>query len=70
MRLQIFKQVVRHLGIEVVTGITAVNTVVAILIDVHIKLFPGLHQGLSLIEALHEMDIVVGRAMHQEQLAL
>ena len=70
MRLQIFKQVVRHLGIEVVTGISPVNAVIAILIDVHIKLFPGLHQGLSIIEALHEVDIVVGRAMHQEQLAL
>ena len=70
MRLQIFKQVVRHLRVKVVTGITAVNTVVAILIDVHIKLFPSLHQGLSIIEALHEVDIVVGRAMHQEQLAL
>ena len=70
MRLQIFKQVVRHLGIEVVTGITSVNTVVTILINVHIKLFPGLHQGFSIIEALHEMNIVISRAMYQKQLAL
>ena len=51
-------------------GVATRYAVVAILIDMHVKLYAGLYQRLGILKRLHEMHVVVGRSVNQEKLAL
>ena len=43
---------------------------VAVRVDVHIKLLVGLYQGFAVFAGIAEVNIVIGSTMHQEQLTV
>ena len=64
LSLQVIEQIVRHLRIEMIPGIATEDTMVPILIDVHIELLVRLHQRLGVRQGLHEVDVIIGSPMH------
>ena len=53
-----------------IAGVSTVNTMITIFVNLHFKLFTGLYQALSIIHCLLEMHIIIGCAMNQQQLPL
>ena len=53
-----------------VAGVATRYAVVAILIDMHVKLYAGLNQRLGILKRLHEMHVVVGRSVNEQHVAV
>jgi hypothetical protein len=53
-----------------IAGVSTVDTMITVFVNLHFKLFTGLYQALSIIHCLLEMHIIVGCAMNQQQLPL
>jgi hypothetical protein len=58
---------IRHHAVQVPGGIAQVDAMVAIGIVHRLKLLVGLDERIDKIDCILKMDIVVARAMHQEQ---
>ena len=65
-----FYEVVSYTSEQMLGGITATDAVIAVRVDVHIKLLVGLYQGLAVFAGIAEVNIVIGSTMHQEQLTV
>ena len=65
-----FDKVVGYTSQQMLGCVTATNAMVAVCIDVHVKLLVGLYQGFAIFRSVAEMYVVVGCTMHQEQFAM
>ena len=61
---------IRHQLIQVQAGVAAVDAVVFVRIDAHLKLLIGLLKGGGHIEGVLEMHVVVARAVNKQVVAL
>ena len=52
---------------EMTTCVSPVNRMVPICIDLHVKLFVGLHKGFAVFGCVAEMDVVVSHAVNEQQ---
>lgn len=52
------------------TGFASVYTVVAICIDLHLELFASLHKSFGIFRSVTVMNIVVCRAVNNQQVAV
>ena len=52
------------------TGITAVDGVVAVGVNLHVELLAGLHEGFGVLGGIAEVDVVVGHAVDEQQTPL
>jgi len=60
-------QVIHELRVQVETGFSAKDAVVAVRVDVHVERFVGLHEGFrQFIRVLH-VHVVVRRSVAQQQ---
>ena len=53
-----------------IAGVSTVDAMVTVFVDLHFKLLSGLYQAFGIIHCLLEMHIIVGCAMNQQQLPL
>ena len=51
-----------------ITGISSVNTVITVFINLHIELFTGLYQCFCIIHRLLEVYIIVSSSAHSNSL--
>ena len=71
------RQILLHFSVEevdglteqMVAGVSAVDAVVAVGVDVHLEVLVGLHQSLGIFSRVAEMHVVVGQSVTDEQLA-
>ena len=67
---QIINEIVGDERIHVQAGVAATDAVVAVCIDVHVKLDAGLYECFAIFCRVAEVHIVVGQAMDEQQLAV
>ena len=66
MILKIFFKEIRQLRIQMITGVSAIDTVVTVCIKLHIELLVQLHQVLCVFCTVLEMNIVIRHSMYQQ----
>lgn len=66
MILKIFFKEIRQLCIQVITGVSAIDTVVAVCIELHIELLVQLYQMFCIFCTVLEMNIVIRHSMYQQ----
>lgn len=64
--LQIIEEELRHALIEMQSRVAAIDKVVAIGVDLHLKLLVGLHQSFRVFRAIAVVYIVVGRTVNEQ----
>ena len=64
--LQIIEEELRHALIEMQARVAAIDKVVAVCIDLHLKLLVGLHQSFSIFGTIAVVYIVVGRTVNEQ----
>lgn len=66
MILKIFFKEIRQLRIQVITGVSTIDTVVAVCIELHIELLVQLYQMFCIFCTVLEMNIVIRHSMYQQ----
>ena len=66
MILKIFFKEIRQLRIQMITGVSAIDTVVTVCIELHIELLVQLHQVLCVFCTVLDMNIVISHSMYQQ----
>lgn len=64
--LQIIEEELRHALIEMQARFAAIDKVVAVCIDLHLKLLVGLYQSFRVFRAIAVVYIVVGRTVNEQ----
>lgn len=64
--LQIIEEELRHALIEMQARVAAIDKVVAVGVDLHLKLLVGLHQSFRVFRAIAVVYIVVGRTVNEQ----
>lgn len=64
--LQIIEEEFRHAFVEMQARVAAIDKVVAVGVDLHLKLLVGLHQSFRVFRAIAVVYIVVGRTVNEQ----
>lgn len=64
--LQIIEEELRHALIEMQARVAAIDKVVAVGVDLHLKLLVGLYQSFRIFRAIAVVYIVVGRTVNEQ----
>lgn len=64
--LQIIEEELRHALIEMQARVAAIDKVIAVCIDLHLKLLVGLYQSFRIFRAIAVVYIVVGRTVNEQ----
>ena len=64
--LQIIEEEFRHALIEMQARVAAIDKVVAVGVDLHLKLLVGLHQSFRIFRTIAVVYIVVGRTVNEQ----
>ena len=64
--LQIIEEELRHALIEMQARVAAIDKVVAVGVDLHLKLLVGLHQSFRIFRTIAVVYIVVGRTVNEQ----
>ena len=68
--LEILVEIIHDLPEQVIACITAIDTMIAVGIDVHLEVLICLHQCLGIFEGVLRMHIIVGQSMTDQQGAM
>ena len=63
-------EVVQNATKQVVAGVSTIDAVIAIGVDLHVKRLVGLHQRLRHFSAVAEMHIVIGSAVNEQEITM
>ena len=61
-----FQEEVSNTSEQMLGGVSATDAMIAVRVDVHVKLLVGLHKGFAILAGIAEVYIVVGCSMNQE----
>lgn len=64
--LQIIEEEFRYAFVEMQARVAAIDKVVAVGVDLHLKLLVGLHQSFRVFRAIAVVYIVVGRTVNEQ----
>ena len=59
-----------HAAEKVVACVSPGDAVISVRVDLHFKLFVGLHKGFGIFHGVAEVDVVVGHSVDKEQSSL
>ena len=65
-----FNKVIDNTSEQMLGGVSATDAMIAVRVDVHVKLFVGLHKGFAILAGIAEVNIVIGSTMNQEQFTM
>ena len=57
-------------GVEVQTGFTAIDAVVAVGVELHLKGFVELHQRFGILRTVLEVNVVISQTVYKQQTAV
>ena len=66
----VFDEEIRDARVKMVTGVAAGDVMVAVVIGEHHERLAGLHQCFGILHGVAEVDVVVGRAVANQELAM
>ena len=66
----VFDEEIRDARVKMVTGVATGDVMVAVVIGEHHERFAGLHQCFGILHGVAEVDVVVGRAVANQELAM
>ena len=68
--LHVFDEEIRDARVKMVTGVATGDVMVAVVIGEHHERLAGLHQCFGILHGVAEVDVVVGRAVANQELAM
>ena len=64
--LQLAVEEVSQASVEVHSGVSSINAMITVSVELHLEGFVELHQMLGIFGTLLEVDVIIGHAMNQQ----